>query len=314
VGRAFARHLAEGGEYNDARWAHIKRMAEDVDSLSGFVRATRGHQFNESVKSVITEASQYYMQIRETLRKVQSARGYHQYFESWKPQLNEDEYDASEDVLNSFTANIEDPRIERAIPVLLRLKIVVEPLKFENDLENWADQIVDTAIIGNDNLDFTRIDLDENDEEPTLRGNKEELLTLIGPDSEDLPVGPDAINVLGELEDLIDNNELTRRLRKLADKDPDEDARDTIRAWMREQEDNSVYSEIIDDLDKAKPGEYVPRVAPSKPKKIPKQPDNTLSPGGDNIDIPPPPSLPTNMASQQLAEDDELTSILRLIK
>jgi hypothetical protein len=290
--RAFARHIAEGGEYNDDRWRHIKQLSEDVGKLARFARATHNKQFGESIARVVTEAVQQYSNLRENLKKITGARGYHQYFESWTPTIMEC---SDDDLLGAFTNSSIDPRIEQALPVLARLNIKVGKLAESNEFESWAESIVDEAIF----------DPMDEDESPELRGQREEILALVGPDSEEMPVGPDAMSAIGELKHIIDDTVLYDRLRKIAESDPDTDARDSIKGWMAEQPPGSIYAEITDELKDAKPGEYAPKPTAPKRKSKPQQPAPMPplggAPGGG---LPPPPPL---------AEEQLLSDLKRLI-
>jgi hypothetical protein len=129
---------------NDERWNHIKSMCEEYNSMTGFVRATRNKQFNESAQSLVNEGVNYYQSLRETLGKLRGHRGYNMYFESWTPALMEDETDGSQ-INELFVQETVDPRIESVMPILSRLhkKTGEEPVKEVKELEQWADSIVE---------------------------------------------------------------------------------------------------------------------------------------------------------------------------
>lgn len=229
IGRVFARHLAEGGEYNDERWHHIVEITEDISNLSGFVRATKNRQFNESANQIVSEATQYYAHLRETVKRLQSHRGYNAYFESWKPTLNETQ---SVDRLSEmFQSSSIDPRIERALPVLGKLNVYVAESPDISVFEDWADSVLDEAL------------------KPTLTDQKQELVDLLNDESEFMALGPDASNAIGELSELIENTRLYQRLRSAARLDPNRDARPIVIAWMSEQP-GEEYTEILNQLEK----------------------------------------------------------------
>lgn len=275
VARVFARHLAEGGDYNDERWNHITQLSEDIDSLSGFVRATRNRQFNESTTRVVGEVTEQWGNLKKTIKQLSGTRGYHNYFESWSPQLMESDMDASS-LLGHFTNSTIDPRIERAIPVLARMNISVTEISEAEDFKNWADSVLEEALLEEEPGIF------ETDQ-PDLRGQRDQLIELLGPDSEPMPVGPDAMNAIGILSDVIEDDGLNRRLVRVASVDPDQDARDTIIAWMREQSNNTVYDEVIDEIGKDDTSDAAP--APAKKAALPAAQKPAKS---DDVDIPPP--------------------------
>jgi hypothetical protein len=144
IAQVYARHIAEGGVPNDDRWNHIKSMCEEYNKMSGFVRATKNKQFNESAQSLVNEGINHYQSLRETLGKLRGHRGYNQYFESWTPALMEDDTDSNA-INELFVQETVDPRIESVMPILNRLykKTGETPVKEVKDLEQWADSIVE---------------------------------------------------------------------------------------------------------------------------------------------------------------------------
>lgn len=228
IGRVFARHLAEGGQHNDQRWNHICEIVEDVKKLGGFVRATKTGQFNESVQRIVSEAVDHYKKLRESLKRLQSTRGYNSYFESWQPTIMED--NDTSNLTDLFRNSSIDARIESALPILGRLNIAITENSEATVFENWADSIIDEAL------------------NPTQPIQKEELLDLIGNDSEFLALGPDASNAIGELTGILEKDDLNFRLRKSAEQDANRDARPIIIGWMSEQHDHE-YDEILDQVE-----------------------------------------------------------------
>lgn len=229
VGRAFARHLAEGGQYNDERWNHIKEIAEDVSKLGGFVRATKTGQFNEGIQSVVEGAKEHYNNLRETIKRLASTRGYNNYFESWQPTLMENGGDSI--VPDMFTTQNLDPRIERALPVINRLNITVKEISEAQQFAEWADSIV------------------ESDTPEDIKEVKD-LVELLK--SEELPAGPDAINIKGLLFDFIDNpsdrSDLFDELEVLARANPDNDSKPTIIAWLQKNSSNEEYAKVLAEI------------------------------------------------------------------
>lgn len=279
VGRAFARHLAEGGEYNDDRWKHIYEIAEDLSKLSGFVRATKSNQFNESVIQIVNEATEHYLKLKETLHKIQGSRGYHQYFESYKPSIMEN--DVEHDYSNMFMTSRLDPRIESAFPVLSKLNIRANELSEANEFEDWANSIVEGR-------------------SPELDKKIEDLLKILN-NSEKVAVGADAMNIKGQLDDIIDDDgdkdQLYAELEKVAHADPDHDAKPVIVAWLQERSDDKFYGDVLDKMETSTPSmpETEPEIAtnPAKEKSsAPAQP----TPAGEEI---PEPSPQDAKAAQQ---------------
>jgi hypothetical protein len=148
IARVYARHIAEGGVPNDVRWNHIKSMCEEYNKMAGFVRATRGKEFNESAQSLVNEGANHYKNLRETLNRLTGHRGYNTYFESWTPTLMEDEGDDSINEL--FVQETVDPRIETVMPILSRLRKNVSEVKEVDALAEWADGVINEKLVGMD--------------------------------------------------------------------------------------------------------------------------------------------------------------------
>ena len=140
IARVYARHIAEGGVPNDDKWNHIKSICEDYTKMAGFARATRNGQFNESAQELVNEGINHYNNLRETLHKLTTHKGYQNYFESYTPNLMEDELDES--INDLFVQEMVDPRIESAMPILSRLKKPVTEMEEVDTLAEWADSII----------------------------------------------------------------------------------------------------------------------------------------------------------------------------
>ncbi len=162
IARVYARHIAEGGVPNDDKWNHIKTVVEDYNKMAGFARATRNGQFNESAQELVNEGINHYNNLRETLHKLASHRGYQAYFESWTPTLMEDELDES--INDLFVQEMVDPRIESAMPILSRLKKPVTEMEEVDTLAEWADGIINE-----------KLELDEGDVVPFKKKDDDDL-------------------------------------------------------------------------------------------------------------------------------------------
>lgn len=275
VGRAFARHLAEGGQYNDDRWNHIKELAEDVSKLGGFVRATRNRQFNEGIDTIVTGAAEHYQKLRETIRKLSGSRGYNSYFESWQPTLMEE---GGGDLGHMFVSNSLDPRIERALPVLNKLKINGVEMAEALEFEGWAENIVET--ITSDS------------------SKKIGELTDILKTSDELPVGADALSIKGQLEEVItdeaNRTELFSDLDELAKSDPDNDAKPAILAWLQKNKNDEFCGKVLSNIQGEDTGEQ-----PAAEPPVSVEPTQAAAPEP----APATPPQPGAAAPQPMAED-----------
>ena len=119
---------------------------EEYQKMAGFVRATRGNQFNESAQQLVNEGINHYQSLRESLSKMRGHRGYQAYFESWTPALMENEGEESN--LNElFVQETLDPRIESVMPILSRIHKQVNEMSEVSALEEWADQLISEKMV-----------------------------------------------------------------------------------------------------------------------------------------------------------------------
>jgi Protein of unknwon function (DUF3008) len=145
IARIYARHLAEGGLPHNERWNHIGALVEEYTKMAGFVRATRSNQFKESAQKLVQEGLNHYSNLRETLNKLTTHRGYNEYFESWTPVLTEES--ESDTTLNElFVQEKLDPRIECVMPILSKLHKRVTEMSEVSALAEWADEITEDPL------------------------------------------------------------------------------------------------------------------------------------------------------------------------
>ena len=170
IARVYARHIAEGGKPHDERWNHIGSLCEEYQKMAGFVRATRGQQFNESAQQLVESGIEHYYTLRESLSKLTGHRGYNAYFESWTPPLMEDDSEG-ESINELFVQETVDPRIESVMPILSRLHKKVAETKIDrelNQLAEWAESlelIEDESLTSNNPVGIPEARSDDPDEE-----------------------------------------------------------------------------------------------------------------------------------------------------
>jgi len=256
IARIYARHIAEGGKVNDDRWNHINNLVEEYTNMAGFVRATRNGQFNESTQVLVSEGVEHYLKIRESLQKLAGKRGYNTYFENWTPTLNEDMGIGQPDLAEMFMSSSIDPRIERAMPVLMRIHKVSGKLDEVTELEEWTESIIS---------------------EKLKPHGKIEINDLASQFAEEIPVGDDGLNAKNVLSKYnLENEDLFDELDELAETDVDADARDIILSWALRTEDHDLHELAKEikgvmkgDVQVTSPAATVPPPAPAAPPPQP---------------------------------------------
>lgn len=178
LARVYARHIAEGGTPYDERGHHITSLIEEYSKMAGFVRATRGAQFNESAQRIVAEGINHYQGLRETLHKMAGKKGYTNYFESWTPPLMEDEEQA--DLSEMFMSSSLDPRIESVMPILGKLsKNVTEDASMRevSQFENWANEIIESQFSDDDMEDLSEA---KDEDEADYDDDYQEMVKRVG--------------------------------------------------------------------------------------------------------------------------------------
>lgn len=261
IARIYARHIAEGGKVNDERWNHINSLVEEYTNMAGFVRATRNGQFNESTQVLVSEGVEHYIKLRESLQKLAGKRGYNTYFENWTPTLKEDMGIGQPDLAEMFVSSSIDPRIEKAMPVLMRIHKVSGKIDEVTELEEWTNNIINEKLKPHSDLQI------------------KDLAAQFG---EEIPVGDDAINAKNVLAKYnLENEDLFDELDELAKTDVDADAREVILSWAQRTEDhnlhdlaNEIKMVMKGDIQPPSPAAQVPQEAPPQqplPQEVPPQ-------------------------------------------
>ena len=174
IAKVYARHIAEGGSPYDDKGRHITSLVEEYTKMAGFVRATKNKQFNESTNMLIQEGVNHYQSLRETLSRMIGRRGYNAYFEAWQPILSEEITEESN--LNElFVQETIDPRIESVMPILSKLYKKVSEMKEINQLEEWADSIINEYKQGDD-TDYIRLLKSKLESDKPLTSQEKEIL------------------------------------------------------------------------------------------------------------------------------------------
>ena len=142
LSKIYARILAEGDKPYCDKWNHVTQIVEDYIKLSRFARATKNGPFNEGAQRLIDSSNMHLQGLRESLKKLSSYRGFHNYFDNWSPILNENS-EESIDLSEMFINQSLDPRIEDALPILSKLgtKLIESDLPVVEELIQWSDNL-----------------------------------------------------------------------------------------------------------------------------------------------------------------------------
>lgn len=199
-GRMLARHIAEGGTPYDAFGQHINELVTEMATLSRFIRAAKSRNLGDQAAGMAETAIRHYSALKAKVKRMISQRGYHEERERFDPAQTTEAEIAVESIRDMFVEQSLDHRIEEALPILARLAIPAA-MKEITEFEQWAEQVVEgTWALPDDAQKQRRLD---------------DLM------SQELAVGPDAINATEQLYDLVGDDALFDILADIADTDPD---------------------------------------------------------------------------------------------
>jgi len=254
--------------------------------MAGFVRATRNGQFNESTQVLVNEGVEHYFKLRESLQKLAGKRGYNTYFENWTPTLNEDMGIGQPDLAEMFMSSSIDPRIERAMPVLVRIHKVVAKIDEADELEEWTNNVINEKLKPKTDL---------------------QIKDLAAQFAEEIPVGDDALNVKNVLSKYnLENEDLFGELDELASTDVDADARDVILSWCQRNDDHSFH-ELANEIKMVMKGDVeIPSPAATVP---PAQPAPEPAPAAE---MPPQQPMPPMMEGDKEASEELISKMVEL--
>jgi len=212
--KAMARHVSEGGTPYDAFGQYISETMNEIKTLGKFVRASRSNQFaqNEQALGIVQDAVKHYADLKRKAKKMISNRGYKEIFSAYDPAETTELDETIESVREVFVNSSIDNRIEEALPILAKIK---ENTMREADVfEDWTNQVMEGTW--------------------ALPGTEEDMAKLRELMSKPLPCGPDGEYASEQLYSLIGDDELFDNIGELADKDPDADCRELVKARAQE--------------------------------------------------------------------------------
>jgi hypothetical protein len=282
-GRMLARHIAEGGTPYDVFGQHITQMVKEMATLARFIRAARNRSFEGTAADMTEAAIRHYADIKRRAKQMISQRGYREARDQFDPAEQTDTENIVEEIRNMFVEQSLDQRIEEALPILARLAVPMlgnaltsqtsDDMKESAEFESWTEQITEGTWALPDTPEKAR--------------KLQQLMT------QELIVGPDAINATEQLYDLVGDDRLFDILDEISMVDPDANAWDDPRvidrlAELGIQVPNSVQVDQETEVtQQVQEQDDRPRFQATKPRRPPNEgaihivqnPDLDLLPG-----------------------------------
>jgi hypothetical protein len=202
---------------------------EELNVLGRFERGVARETVLEGdTAQLVSEAAVYRKSLKENLKRLGTARGYAEYFESWNPVDLTEQDVVIESLKHMFVKQTLDARIEQALPVLARIQQQGNAMKEANIFEAWANRLVEGTW-----------------STPDTPEAQKKLLDFM---SKEQPVGADAWDATEQLYDLLGDDKLFDKLAELADKHPDSDCRQIVLDRMQELSDNPDVRAVLEQL------------------------------------------------------------------
>jgi hypothetical protein len=239
--RALARHVAEGGNIYDDFGKHIIEMCKENTALREFMRGTRGKEFvDETADEIVGSAAKHYLHTQNLINSLKGRRGYSQYKATWEsrgPQPDSSEEFDPNELRHRFRQERVDPRIDRTVETAYKVyqrhigdSVPNEINEFESHLNSIAE---DSWKLPEQDKDF------------------EELADLF---REPLMVGVDAMNATGAFYQLLGDDDLSKMLSDMAEKDPEQDCRQAVIYWLKKH-NPKVHKQLAMKLSKPEESE-----------------------------------------------------------
>jgi hypothetical protein len=214
---AMAEHLNAGGTMHDEIASHIDGIIKEMSAMRHFVRSTKHRQFEDKETMDMTKSAvHHYDKLKRTLRQMRGARGYRSYFETWRPEQEEQNSVDVDALRERFVKKVYDDRFTEALPIVYKAykKYKSEAAtQLGDELAEWADEVTESSWARPDNNDKVRA--------------LQELVAT------PLAVGIDGVDAVSALEPIIGDDDLNDAIYHLADSQgPDADARALVKSWL----------------------------------------------------------------------------------
>lgn len=126
-GRAMARHLQQGGAINDAIAEHINAITERMLHLKEFVRYARSNGLvNEGNQTLVARVAESALEIRDTLKRLTSAKQYSTMIESIAEDAVEVDNSKIAELRDQFTVKKFEESLEAILPFIAKLDVTEE--------------------------------------------------------------------------------------------------------------------------------------------------------------------------------------------
>jgi hypothetical protein len=141
--RAMARHVSHGGNPMDMVGSEIMEMSSSLYKLKEFMNVvnTQG-LINESNRDVVLNVKTKINHIKESITRLQGAKGYTDFIESLATKEKTEQEELSEEIVNSYVSKFTKSTFEESLRDILPLVHRVNEEEFESNRANQIQNIL----------------------------------------------------------------------------------------------------------------------------------------------------------------------------
>lgn len=140
--RAMARHVATGGVPSDMVGEAIVEQSANLSKLKEFMNVVNKQGLvNESNRSIVANVKQKMESIKESIKRIQSAKGYAAFVESMALNEKSEEAEITEDAVNDYVEKFTKSTFEESLKDILPLVHRVNEEEMENNRANQVARV-----------------------------------------------------------------------------------------------------------------------------------------------------------------------------
>jgi hypothetical protein len=140
--RAMARHVANGGVPSDMVGEAIVEHSSNLSKLKEFMNVVNKQGLvNENNRSIVANVKQKMDSIKESIKRIQGAKGYTAFVESMALNEKSDEAEITEDTVNDYVAKFTKSTFEESLKDILPLVHRVNEEEMENNRANQVARV-----------------------------------------------------------------------------------------------------------------------------------------------------------------------------
>ena len=140
--RAMARHVANGGVPSDMVGEAIVEHSSNLSKLKEFMNVVNKQGLvNENNRSIVANVKQKMESIKESIKRIQTAKGYTSFVESMALNEKSEEAEITEETVNDYVAKFTKSTFEESLKDILPLVHRVNEEEMENNRANQVARV-----------------------------------------------------------------------------------------------------------------------------------------------------------------------------